>query len=70
MVRAGIWFIVGMVLLWVGVVQAGPKQFLNGDYAFTGEASCDADLTPQDFQAFFTYDVASDGTLTTQELIP
>jgi len=105
------WFIVGVVLLWAGIVQAGPNQLLNGDYAFTGEASClvsntgfNTDLTPQDgrfvvsfsvhgvrtfngdgtgtlkgrsvgfsggafssdFQASFTYDVASDGTFTTQ----
>ena len=119
MVRTGMWFIVGVVLLWAGVVQAGPNQLLNGDYAFTGEASCLTDLTPQDgrfvvsfsvhgvrtfngdgtgtlqgrsvgvthpdrvsitppafavlggafssdFQASFTYDVASDGTFTTQ----
>ena len=119
MVRTGMWFIVGVVLLWAGIVQAGPNQLLNGDYAFTGEASCLTDLTPQDggfvvsfsvdgvrtfngdgtgtlqgrsvgvthpdrvsitppafailggafssdFQASFTYDVASDGTFTTQ----
>ena len=111
MVRTGMWFIVGVVLLWAGIVQAGPNQLLNGDYAFTGEASClvsntgfNTDLTPQDgrfvvsfsvhgvrtfngdgtgtlkgrsvgfsggafssdFQASFTYDVASDGTFTTQ----
>ena len=111
MMRTGMWFIVGVVLLWAGIVQAGPNQLLNGDYAFTGEASClvsntgfNTDLTPQDgrfvvsfsvhgvrtfngdgtgtlkgrsvgfsggafssdFQASFTYDVASDGTFTTQ----
>ena len=119
MMRTGMWFIVGVVLLWAGIVQAGPNQLLNGDYAFTGEASCLTDLTPQDgrfvvsfsvhgvrtfngdgtgtlqgrsvgvthpdrvsitppafailggafssdFQASFTYDVASDGTFTTQ----
>jgi len=126
MMRTGMWFIVGVVLLWAGIVQAGPNQLLNGDYAFTGEASClvsntgfNTDLMPQDgrfvvsfsvhgvrtfngdgtgtlkgrsvgvthpdrvsitppafavlggafssdFQASFTYDVASDGTFTTQ----
>ncbi len=64
MVRTGMWFIVGVVLLWAGIVQAGPNQLLNGDYAFTGEASClvsntgfNTDLTPQDGRFVVSFSV-------------
>jgi len=58
------WFIVGVVLLWAGIVQAGPNQLLNGDYAFTGEASClvsntgfNTDLMPQDGRFVVSFSV-------------
>jgi len=57
MMRTGMWFIVGVVLLWAGIVQAGPNQLLNGDYAFTGEASCLTDLTPQDGRFVVSFSV-------------
>ncbi len=64
MMRTGMWFIVGVVLLWAGIVQAGPNQLLNGDYAFTGEASClvsntgfNTDLTPQDGRFVVSFSV-------------
>ncbi len=64
MMRTGMWFIVGVVLLWAGIVQAGPNQLLNGDYAFTGEASClvsntgfNTDLMPQDGRFVVSFSV-------------
>lgn len=41
--RASVWLIVGVMLLWAGVAAAAshnPNKLLDGDYAFTGEASC------------------------------
>ena len=77
--RTTVWFMVGTMLLWAGVANAGPNQLLNGDYAFTGEASClvsnagfDGNLTPLDGRFVISFSVQGvrtfngDGTGTVQ----